>query len=117
MLPRLIGLTRAADLLLSSRVVLAEEAEQLGLVNRVMPPDDLLPITYDYAGQLAPHIAPSSLAATKQQLYPDFHRDVAGIGPRRQRTHGRHDAGRRLRGEGVAALTGRRPPAFPDRRA
>ena len=38
LLPRLIGVTRAADLLLSSRVVLAEEAEQLGLVNRALPP-------------------------------------------------------------------------------
>ena len=37
LLPRLVGVTRAADLLLSSRVVLAEEAEQLGLVNRVLP--------------------------------------------------------------------------------
>src|SRR3954447_10901770 len=37
-LPRLIGPTRAADLLLSSRVFLAEEAEAMGLVNRVEPP-------------------------------------------------------------------------------
>src|SRR3984957_19931642 len=34
LLPRLIGLTRAADLLLSSRVILAEEAAEIGLVNR-----------------------------------------------------------------------------------
>src|SRR3984957_10974899 len=49
LLPRLIGLTRAADLLLSSRVVLAEEAATLGLVNRVEKPDDLLEATYAYA--------------------------------------------------------------------
>ena len=41
--------TRAADLLLSSRVVLAEEAEQIGLVNRALAPTDLLPHTYAYA--------------------------------------------------------------------
>ncbi len=41
LLPRLVGVTRAADLLLSSRVVLAEEAEQLGLVNRVLPAAEL----------------------------------------------------------------------------
>ena len=68
LLPRLIGVTRAADLLLSSRVVLAEEAEQLGLVNRVLPPDELLAFTYSYAGALATQIAPSSLAATKVAL-------------------------------------------------
>jgi len=113
LLPRLIGVTRAADLLLSSRVVLAEEAEQLGLVNRALPADDLLPYTYAYARQLATEIAPSSLAVTKLQLYRDLHGDVAASV---------HDAGTRLaammRGadfaEGVAALTEKRPPDFPD---
>ena len=38
-LPRLVGAGHAADLLLSSRIVLAEEAEGMGLVNRVLPPD------------------------------------------------------------------------------
>jgi enoyl-CoA hydratase/carnithine racemase len=114
LLPRLIGVTRAADLLLSSRVVLAEEAEAMGLVNRALPADDLLPYTYEYAGRLATEIAPSSLAATKLQLYRDLHTDVASSV---------EDAGRRLaemmRGadfaEGVAALTEKRPPAFGGR--
>ena len=113
LLPRLIGVTRAADLLLSSRVVLAEEAEQLGLVNRVLPPEELLPFTYEYAGRLATEIAPSSLAVTKLQLYRDLHGDVASSV---------RDASARMadmmRGadfaEGVAALTEKRPPAFPD---
>ncbi|MGH9113766.1 MAG: enoyl-CoA hydratase-related protein, partial [Acidimicrobiales bacterium] len=48
-LPRLVGLGHAADLLLSSRVVLAEEAAVIGLVNRVLPADGLLPFTLDYA--------------------------------------------------------------------
>ena len=112
LLPRLLGVTRAADLLLSSRVVLAEEAEQLGLVNRVLPPADLLPFTYDYAGRLATEIAPSSLAATKLQLYRDLHVDVASSV---------RDASSRMAGmmrnadfaEGVAALTEKRPPDFP----
>src|SRR5258705_354429 len=43
MLSRLIGPARAADMLFSSRVVLAEEAAEMGLVNRVLPPDELLP--------------------------------------------------------------------------
>jgi len=91
--------------------VLAEEAEQLGLVNRAVPPDELLAFTYDYAGRLATEIAPSSLAATKLQLYRDLHTDAASAV---------EDAGRRLTdmmrsadfAEGVAALTEKRPPKF-----
>jgi enoyl-CoA hydratase/carnithine racemase len=111
LLPRLIGVTRAADLLLSSRVVLAEEAEALGLVNRVLPPDELLPFTYDYAGRLASEVAPSSLAVTKLQLYRDLHRDVASS----VRDAGRHLSEMMSRpdfAEGVAALTQKRPPSF-----
>ena len=113
LLPRLIGVTRAADLLLSSRVVLAEEAEALGLVNRVLEPDELMVHTYAYAGALAHEIAPSSLAATKLQLYRDLHLDAASSV---------QDAGQRMAemmqgadfAEGVAALTEKRPPDFPD---
>ncbi len=114
LLPRLIGVTRAADLLLSSRVVLAEEAEQLGLVNRALPPDELLAHTYAYAGQLATEVAPSSLAVTKLQLYRDLHGDVAtSVNDAASRM------GEMMRGadfaEGVAALSEKRPPAFRDR--
>jgi enoyl-CoA hydratase/carnithine racemase len=113
LLPRLIGVTRAADVLLSSRVVLAEEAEQLGLVNRVLAAEELLPFTVAYARRLATEIAPSSLAVTKLQLYRDLHGDVASSV---------RDASARMadmmRGadfaEGVAALTEKRPPSFPD---
>jgi enoyl-CoA hydratase/carnithine racemase len=76
LLPRIIGLTRANDLLLSSRVVLAEEALTLGLVNAVLPPDELLPYTYAYARNLIATVSPESLKVTKRQIYADLHRDV-----------------------------------------
>ena len=53
LLPRLVGVTRAADLLLSSRVVLAQEAADMGLVNHVLPPDELADHTSAYARRLA----------------------------------------------------------------
>lgn len=76
-LPRIIGLTHANDLLLSSRVVLTEEAAAMGLFNKVLPAEELMPHVYTYAKMLVDNIAPGSLRATKHQIYTDLHRDVA----------------------------------------
>lgn len=75
-LPRMIGLTRANDLLLSSRVVLAEEALTMGLVNAVLPPDELMSYTYNYVRKMITTVSPGSLRTTKRQIYADLHRDV-----------------------------------------
>ncbi len=76
MLPRLVGPARALDLLLSGRVVLAEEAQELGLVNRVMAPERLLEETLEYAGELAAKCSPASMAAMKRQVYADLDRGL-----------------------------------------
>jgi len=113
LLPRLIGVARAADLLLSSRVVLAEEAEQMGLVNQVLAPGELIAHTEAYAGALAREIAPSSLAATKMQLYRDLHLDAASSVRDAEMRMAEMMQGADF-AEGVAALTEKRPPEFPD---
>ncbi|HUZ44119.1 MAG TPA: enoyl-CoA hydratase-related protein [Acidimicrobiales bacterium] len=113
LLPRLIGLTRANDLLLSSRVVLAEEALEMGLLNGVVPPDQLMPVVLAYAAQLAEGVSPASLRATRHQVYRDLH---GGVGAAVE------DAGRLLGemmggpdfAEGVSALVERRSPHFTD---
>ncbi len=61
-LPRLIGKGRALDLLLSGRMVKADEALQLGLVNGVFPQAELLPKVVEYAEVL---MAQGSLAQAK----------------------------------------------------
>jgi len=76
LLPRMIGLTRANDLLLTSRVFLAEEAMAMGLVNAVVPPEELLPYTYNYVRTLIITVSPGSLRESKRQVYSDLHRDV-----------------------------------------
>jgi enoyl-CoA hydratase/carnithine racemase len=113
LLPRLIGLTRANDLLLSSRVVLAAEAAEMGLVNAVLPPEQLMAHTLEYASMLANSVSPSSLRTTRRQIYADLHRDAASAV---------EDSERLLRElmlepdfrEGVAAFTEKRPPQFQD---
>jgi enoyl-CoA hydratase/carnithine racemase len=68
LLPRLVGQSNALDLLLSSRVVLADEALSMGLVNRVLPKDDLLDATQAYARDVAANCSPTSMAVMKQQV-------------------------------------------------
>jgi enoyl-CoA hydratase/carnithine racemase len=110
-LPRLIGAGRAADLLLSSRVVLAEEAAEWGLINRVFEPDELLPATLAYAGEIAAACSPAALRVIKQQLYGDLLDDLASSA---QRSYALMEemATQPDFAEGVAAMTERRPPLF-----
>jgi enoyl-CoA hydratase/carnithine racemase len=111
LLPRLVGAGRAADLLLSSRVVLAEEAAAMGLVNEVRPADELLPYTFDYARRLATEISPASMAITKHQLYADLHGDVGTSVANSERLIAEMAKGDDYR-EGVRAYLEKRPPDF-----
>jgi enoyl-CoA hydratase/carnithine racemase len=76
LLPRLVGPANALDLLLSGRVVLAEEAHALGLVNRVSPPERLLETALDYARELVVNCSPASMATMKRQVYSDLQRNL-----------------------------------------
>jgi enoyl-CoA hydratase/carnithine racemase len=76
-LPRIVGLTHANDLLLSSRVFAAEEAMAMGFLNKVLAPGDLMAHVTGYARGLADSVAPGSARATKHQIYRDLHRDAA----------------------------------------
>lgn len=72
LLPRLVGTGHAMDLLLSARLVRAAEAEHMGLVNRVVPADDLLTEVTAYARELAEKCSPWSLHTIKRELYRDL---------------------------------------------
>jgi enoyl-CoA hydratase/carnithine racemase len=78
LLPRMIGLPRANDLLLTSRVFMSDEAYELGLVNRLVDADSLMQETYSYTREMIETVSPESLATTKRQIYTDLHRDVGG---------------------------------------
>lgn len=53
LLPRLIGPTRAAELIFTGRIIDAAEADRLGLLNALVEPDELLPTARDWAARLA----------------------------------------------------------------
>ena len=68
LLPRLIGAAHSNDLLLTGRVVEAEEALRMGLVSRVVPEDEVLPTALEMAGRMCGY-SPYGLAMTKDVLW------------------------------------------------
>jgi enoyl-CoA hydratase/carnithine racemase len=69
MLPKLIGHAHALDLLFSARIINADEAARMGLVNRVIPAETFLADVRAYAVELANKVSPRSLTVIKQQVY------------------------------------------------
>jgi enoyl-CoA hydratase/carnithine racemase len=68
-LPRLVGLAKSLDLLMSARKFDADEALRLGVVDRVLPPDQLMAAVRAYALDLADNVSPRSMAVIKRQLW------------------------------------------------
>jgi hypothetical protein len=112
MLPRLLGPARALDLLLSGRVLLAEEALQLGFVNRVVPGDALIDQTTAYARDLAANCSPGSMAVIKAQVYRDLDSPLAPALERSLREMELSLATEDFK-EGVASYVEQRAPKFP----
>lgn len=67
LLPRLIGMAKALELVLTARTIPAAEAAEIGLVNRVVPDAELLPAARELARAMAQH-RPEVLAAAKAAL-------------------------------------------------
>lgn len=68
LLPRIVGLGRAQELVLSARVIPAIEAHELGLVNHVVPGGELLAAARELAGEMA-ECDPDALALAKRALH------------------------------------------------
>lgn len=111
-LPRLAGWGAAADLLLSGRTFLAEEAAQLGLVKEVVAPQDLLATALAYAEDLAGNCSPASMAVIKGQLYGDAQDVVTDVSARAE-TLMHESMVRPDLVEGITAFFEKRPPNFP----
>jgi len=68
-LPRIVGISRAAELMYTGRVLTAREALEFGLVSRVVPDAELMPTALGLAEEIAVNCAPVSVALTKKMLY------------------------------------------------
>ena len=76
-LPRLVGLGRANDLLLTSRGFYAEEALTMGLVNQLFDSVNIVQQARGYLHEMAGAVSPNSIKQTRWQIYKDLHRDAA----------------------------------------
>jgi enoyl-CoA hydratase/carnithine racemase len=72
LLPRVVGLAKATELLFTGEFISAKEAEQIGLYNRVVPQDELTSVTADFAERLAKGPA-FALGKTKEMLNRELH--------------------------------------------
>ena len=68
LLPRIVGVEHAMDLLLSGRTVTAQEALRIGLVSRLAAPEELMQAALDYARDIAANCAPGAMAMIKRQV-------------------------------------------------
>jgi enoyl-CoA hydratase/carnithine racemase len=113
LLPRLVGVARANELLLSGRLVDGNEAATLGILNRAVPADDVLPTSLDLARTIAAN-APLAVRYTKAAIRRGLALTVREAAMEeavfQAETLGTDDAK-----EGIAALLEKRTPVFTGR--
>jgi len=114
LLPRLLGPSRALELLLSARKLSGSEAEQLGLVNKAFPAERFIDEVAAYATRLAETVSPRALAVMKAQvwksLFQDFEQALATADQEMLASFESEDFK-----EGVAHFLEKRAPRFSGR--
>ncbi|MET8167264.1 enoyl-CoA hydratase-related protein [Streptomyces sp. NPDC005329] len=110
-LPRVVGLENALDLLLSGRIFDADEAKDLGLVSRVVEPEDLLDAARAYARDIARNCSPRAMAVVRHQVYGDLDRGFTDALARSYSAM-EYFAGSPDFREGVASFMEKREPKF-----
>merc|ERR1712032_778907 len=100
------------DILISGRKFYADEAFQLGIVQRVFPKDEALAMTLEYAREVAQNVPPSSMAVIKQQLLSNQDMPMMDVMKESNRLMLRSFTVPEHR-EGVRSFLERRKPSFP----
>ena len=110
-LPRIAGLAGAAEILLTGRMFDGHEAKDLGVCNRVLPNDEVLPAALELARDIAANTAPLSVAYSKQLLWDTWHLSPDEVEARETDAH-HHLMGHPDAREGVVAFLEKRPPRW-----
>lgn len=107
---RVVGLSNAADLLLSGRVILGAEAAELGLASRALPAGDVLPAALERAREFR-NAAPVSVAVSKRLLWEGLTASVPDM-QRRENPLFAWIGNQTDAREGVVSFLERRPPEW-----
>jgi len=110
-LPRLVGMERAADLLLTGRKVDGAEAVKMGIASRALPALEVLPAALEIARDIAANTAPLSVAVTKRLLWESPSLTWSEVGHKETELH-HHLMGRADAVEGAMAWIERRSPRW-----
>ncbi len=112
-LPRLVGISTAAEWCYSGRVFPASEALERGLVRSVHAPDELLSAAIELAREIADNTAPVSVALTRQMLWrmlgADHPMDAHRVDSRGIQSRGASADSK----EGVESFLEKRAPVYP----
>ncbi len=112
-LPRVVGISKAAEWVYTGRVFPASEALDAGLVRSVHEPDELLPAAYEIAREIAENTAPVSIALSRQMLWrmlgADHPMEAHRVDSRGIQSRGASADAR----EGVISFLEKRPAIYP----
>lgn len=114
LLPRLVGLTKAKELIYTGRIIGSSEAESIGLVSRVVPGDELIAETMKFAHELAsgPTVA---IGLAKENIQDHWAADSFESALKNEQRAGRICATTEDHKEGLSAVNEKREPRFEAR--
>ena len=110
-LPRLVGVAKAADILLTGRTFNGTEAVELGIATSALANDEVLPHALEVAHDIAVNTAPVSVALSKRLLWESFAMTAEQMNQAESDLHV-HLMGRADAREGVTSFLERREPKW-----